>query len=75
MVPIRTSQAAQQQNKLMQFLVCANFGLLFSFEILPQASEDHIKTRFSLFTNFAFGVLHSRNAMSCQVSVHRVLSN
>ena len=49
MVPIRTSQAAQQQNKLMQFLVCANFGLLFSFEILPQASEDHIKTRFSFY--------------------------
>ena len=49
MVPIRTSQAAQQQNKLMQFLlVCANFEPLFSLETLPQASENHIKARFSL---------------------------
>ena len=49
MVPIRTSQAAQQQYEFIQFLlICANFGLLFSLEILPQASDNHIKARFSL---------------------------
>ena len=40
--------AAQQRNKLTQFPVCANVGVLFSLEILPQASEKHIQTRFSL---------------------------
>ena len=34
--------AAQHQIKLTQFPVCANVGLLFSLEILPQASEKHI---------------------------------
>ena len=40
--------AAQQQNKLTQFPVCANVDVLFSLEILPQACEKHIQTRFSL---------------------------
>ena len=46
MVP--TYLAAQQQNKLTQFPVCVDVGVLFSLEILPQASEKHILTRFSL---------------------------
>ena len=45
MVP--TYLAAQQKNKLAQFLVCVDVGVLFSVEILPQASEKHILTRFS----------------------------
>ena len=40
--------AAQQQNKLIQFLVCANIGVLFTVDILSQACEKHIPTRFSL---------------------------
>ena len=40
--------AAQQQNKLTQFPVCANVDVLFSLEILPQACLKHIQTRFSL---------------------------
>ena len=40
--------AVQQQNKLTQFPVCANVDVLFSLEILPQACEKHIQTRFSL---------------------------
>ena len=40
--------AAQQQNKPIQFPVCANVGMQFSWEILPQASEKHTQTRFSL---------------------------
>ena len=55
--------AAQQQNKLIKFPVCANVGVLFTLDILSQACEKHIQTRFSLqhFTqNFGFGVLHSQ---------------
>ena len=40
--------AAQQQNKLIQFPVCANVGVLFNIDILPQACEKHIQTRLSL---------------------------
>ena len=40
--------AAQQQNKLIQFPVCANVGVLFTLSILSQACEKHIQTRFSL---------------------------
>ena len=40
--------AAQQQKKLIQFLVCANIGVLFTLDILSQACEKHIQTRFSL---------------------------
>ena len=43
-----TYMAAQQQNKLLQFLVCANVGVLFSLEIPPQACEKRIQTRFFL---------------------------
>ena len=40
---------AQQQNKLKQFPVCANVGVLFTLDnILPQACEKHIETRFCL---------------------------
>ena len=63
---------AQQQNKLKQFPVCANGGVLFSLEILPQACEKHIQLDF-LSSNFSFGVLHSQKC--CHVSVHRVLSD
>ena len=51
--------AAQQQNKLIQFPVCANSGVLFSLDILSQACEKHIQLDF-LFSNFGFGVLHSQ---------------
>ena len=51
--------AAQQQNKLIQFPVCANVGVHFSLEILPQASESTYKPDF-LFSNFSFEVLHSQ---------------
>ena len=40
--------AAQQQNKLIQFPVCANIGVLFTLDILSQACEKHIQTLFSL---------------------------
>ena len=40
--------AAQQQNKLTQFPVCANVGVLFTLDILPRACEKHIQTGFSL---------------------------
>ena len=40
--------AAQQQNKLIQFPVCGNIGVLFTLDILSQAGEKHIPTRFSL---------------------------
>ena len=40
--------AAKQQNKLLQFRVCANIGVLFTLDILSQACEKHIQTRFSL---------------------------
>ena len=51
--------AAQQQNKLIQFPVCANIGVLLSLDILSQACEKHIQLDF-LFSNFGFGVLHSQ---------------
>ena len=44
-----TYLAAQQQYKLIQFPVCDNVGVLFSLEILAQASEKHIQTQFSLW--------------------------
>ena len=50
---------AQQQNKLTQFPVCASVGVLFSLEILPQASDSTCKPDF-LFNNFSFGVLNSQ---------------
>ena len=40
--------AAQQQNKLIQFPVCANIGVLCTLDILSQACEKHIQTPFSL---------------------------
>ena len=40
--------AAQQQNKLIQFSVCANMGVLSTLDILSQACEKHIQTPFSL---------------------------
>ena len=43
-----TYLAAQQQNKLLQFPVCANVGVLFSLEIPPQAREKQMQTLFSL---------------------------
>ena len=44
-----THMAAQpKHNKLKQFPICANVGVLFSSEILLQACEKHIQTRFSL---------------------------
>ena len=36
--------AAQQQNKLIQFPVCANIGVLFTLDILSQACEKQIQT-------------------------------
>ena len=39
-----TYLAVQQQNKLIQFPVCANVKVLFSLDILPQVSEKHIQT-------------------------------
>ena len=56
--------AAQQQNKLIHFLVCANVGVHFSLEILPQASESTYKPDF-LFSNFGFVYCTARNFMSC----------
>ena len=38
--------AAQQQNKLIQFPVCANIGVRFTLDILSQACYKHIQTRF-----------------------------
>ena len=43
-----TYLAAQQHNKLLQFPVCANVGVLFSLEIPPQAREKQMQTQFSL---------------------------
>ena len=37
--------AAQQQNKLIQFPVCANVGVLFTLDILSRAWEKHIRFR------------------------------
>ena len=49
--------AAKQKNKLTQFPVCANVGVLFSLEIPPQSCEKRIKTDF-LFSNLG-------NVMPC----------
>ena len=40
--------AAQQQKKLIQFPVCATVGVLFTLDIMSQACDKHIQTRFSL---------------------------
>ena len=60
--------AAQQQNKLIQFPVCANVGVLFTLDILSQACEKHIQTRFSL-QQFRFWSI-TQPIMLCHVSVH-----
>ena len=60
--------AAQQQNKLIQFPVCANIGVLFTLDILSQACEKHIQTRFSL-QQFRFWSI-TQPIMLCHVSVH-----
>ena len=60
--------AAQQQNKLIQFPVCANIGVLFTLDILSQACEKHIQTRFSL-EQFRFWSI-TQPIMLCHVSVH-----
>ena len=39
---------SQQQNELTQFPVCVNVGVFSGSEILPQAGERHMLTRFSL---------------------------
>ena len=44
----RIHMAAQQQNKLIQFPVCVNIGVLFTLDFLSEACEKHIQTRFSL---------------------------
>ena len=54
-----TYLAAHQQNKLLQVLVSANVGVLFSLEIPPQACISEYKPDF-FFSNFGFGVLHSQ---------------
>ena len=51
--------AAQQQNKLIKFPVCANVGVLFTLGILSQACDFDFDFDF-LFSNFSFGVLHSQ---------------
>ena len=60
--------AAQQQNKLIQFPVCANIGVLFTLDILSQACQKHIRTRFSLW-QFRFWSI-TQPIMLCHVSVH-----
>ena len=60
--------AAQQQHKLIQFPVCANISVLFTLDILSQACEKHIQTRFSL-QHFRFWSI-TRPIMLCHVSVH-----
>ena len=63
----------QQQNKIKQFPVCANVSVLFSWDILSQACEKHIQTRFSLSQFWFLSI--TQLIMLCHVSVHRVLSN
>ena len=48
MVTTNMYLALQQQNELTQFPVSVNVGVFFSSEILPQAGERHMLTRFSL---------------------------
>ena len=58
--------AAQQQNKLIQFPVFADIGVVLILDILSQACEKHIQTRF-----LAISVLEyyrhytANNVMSC----------
>ena len=52
--------AAQQQNKLIQFPICANIGVLFTLDILSQAKARSTSKLDFLFSNFGFGVLHSQ---------------
>ena len=62
--------AAQQQRKLIQFLVCSNVGVLSSLEIPPQAWENLI---YKLnFLSLAIFVLEYYTA---RISMHRVLSD
>ena len=70
---VPTYLAAQQQNKLTQFPVCVNVGVLFSLEILPQAGEKHTLTWFSL-QQFQFWSI-TEPEMLCHVLVHRLLSD
>ena len=60
--------AAQQLNKLLQFLVCANVGMLFTLDILSQVCEKHIQTRFSLQQFWFWSI--TQPIMLCHVSVH-----
>ena len=60
--------ATQQQNKLIEFPVCAKVGLLLSLDILLQACEKHIHTRFSLQQFRFFSITQPQ--MLCHVSVH-----
>ena len=60
--------AAQQQNKLMQFPVCANIGVFSTLDILSQACEKHIQTRFFLY-QFRFWSI-TQPITLCHVSVH-----
>ena len=65
-----TYLAAQQQYRLIQFPVCV--GVLFSLEILAQASEKHIQTQFSIW-QFRFWSI-TQPEMLCHVSMRIVLS-
>ena len=56
--------AAQQQNKLIQFPVCANVGVLFTLDILSQACEKYIQTRFSI-QQFRFWIITQPIMLSC----------
>ena len=67
-----SSLATQQQNKLIQFPVCANICVLFSLEILTKACDKHIQTRFSLL-QFRFWSITQPEILLRHVSVHRVL--
>ena len=59
--------AAQQQNKLIQFPVCVNIGVLFTLDFLSEACEKHIQIRFSL-QQFRFWSI-TQPMMLCHVSV------
>ena len=53
-----------------KFPVCANVSVLFSLDILSQACEKHIETRFSLKQFRFWSITQPRH-----VSVPRVLSD
>ena len=57
--------AAQQQNKLLQFPVCANIGVLVTLDILSQACEKHIPTRFFALAISVLEYYTANNVMSC----------